>query len=341
MPRENNLFTPTVPDEELHPDFKMLMESEEYAPARGLIREVFNSFVDKDGHFIKEFQTKFHPRIWELYLHSYLVDSGFAIDLSHKRPDFIATKSGITVCIEAVTANPTQGSSPFEVSEEEFEDDDSYILYLTQNIIPIKLGGPLFDKLKKQYWELPHVKGSPLILAIEDFHDTDSHFFNSYSLQSYLYGVGKENPLAKTIKIEKHEHGSKKIPSGFFWLKDTEYISAVIFNNSGDVEKFNRMGQQGDYRVNKIKMIREGVYIERSSNSMKSSIFSYEVGDSSVSLETWGQGMEILHNPNASHPVSFDIFCDIVQHRFEKGQIEIKLPSFHPLSSLTHTSVMK
>jgi len=125
MHRKKDLFTPTVPDEELHPDFKILMESEEYAPARGLIREVFNSFVDRDGHFIKEFQTKFHSRIWELYLHSYLVDYGFAIDPSHKSPDFIATKSGFTICIEAVTANPTQGPHTFNISEEEFEDNYS------------------------------------------------------------------------------------------------------------------------------------------------------------------------------------------------------------------------
>ncbi len=339
MPCKNDLFTPTVPDEEMHPDFKVLMESDEYAPARGLIREVFYSFIDKDGHFIKEFQTKFHPRIWELYLHSYLLDSGFAIDHSYKSPDFIANKSGVTVCIEAVTANPTQGSNPFEVSEENFEDYNSYILYKTQNIIPIKLGRPLSDKCKKTYWELSHVKGLPLILAIEDFHETNSHFFNSYSLQSYLYGVGKENPSAKINRIEKHKHGSKEITSAFFGVKGTEYISAVVFNNHGDVEKFNRMGQQGKYRSDRVKIARKGVFI-KNSNPGKLFEFSYEIGAPNsppeIPLETWGQGMEIFHNPNALHPVPFNVLSNIAQWRFEDGNLQNMIPSFHPLSSITY-----
>ena len=315
------------------------MESDEYAPARGLIREVFNSFVDKDSHFIKEFQIQFHPRIWELYLHSYLTDSGFAIESSHKSPDFIATKSGFTVCIEAVTANPTQGSHSFEISEDEFEDDYSYILYMTQNIIPIKLGGPLFDKMKKKYWQLPHVDGLPFILAIEDFHGKNSHFFNSDSLRIYLYGVGwklernpKQKPIVKPQKILLHEHGNKQVPSGFFAQKEAKHISAVIFNNSGDVEKFNRMGHQGKYRSDKIKIARKGVFIK----NKRLWEFSFEVGDPNFPLETWGQGMEIFHNPNALHPIPSNVFSEIAQWRYKDGGIQSIIPSFHPLSSITY-----
>ncbi len=336
---KKDLFNPIVLDKELHPDFRILMESDEYAPARGLIQEIFNSFVDKDGHFIKEFQTKFYPRIWELYLYSYLVDSGFAIDPSYKSPDFIAAKSGVKVCIEAVTANPTQGSNPYEISEEKFEDYDSYILYLTQNIIPIKLGGPLSDKLKKKYWELPHVDGLPIILAIEDFHETNSHFFNSDSLRIYLYGVGwklernyEENPTVKSQKIVSHEHGHKKVQSGFFELPEAKYISAVIFSNSGDVEKFNRMGHQGKYRSDKLKIGRKGVCIK----SKELFEFSCEVGDPNFPLETWGQGMEVFHNPNALYPIQSNIFSKVAQWRFKDGDFQNIIPSFHLLSSITY-----
>ncbi|MFZ5447340.1 MAG: glycosaminoglycan attachment protein [Thermodesulfobacteriota bacterium] len=339
MRRNTDLFNPIVSENELHPDFKLLMQNDEYAPARGLIQEIFNSFLDKDGHFIREFQTQFHPRIWELYLHSYLVNSGFAIDPTHKSPDFIATKSGITLCIEAVTANPTQGSHPYEISEDEFEDYDSYILYLTQNIIPIKLGGPLSDKLMKKYWELPHVAGLPLILAIEDFHETNSHFFNSDSLRIYLYGVGwklernyKGNPTVKPQKIIFHEHAHKKIPSGFFWQEEAKYISAVIFNNLGDVEKFNRMGHQGKYRSNKLRIGRKGVCI----SFKKLCEFSSEVGDPNFPFETWGQGMEIFHNPNALNPIPPIVFSDAAQWRFKDGGLQTIIPSFHPLSSITY-----
>src|SRR4029453_11466817 len=36
--------------------------------------------------------------------------------------------------------------------------------------VPIKFGSALRSKLLKCYWDLPHVHGKPLVIAIQDFH---------------------------------------------------------------------------------------------------------------------------------------------------------------------------
>jgi hypothetical protein len=69
-------FIPVVTNEKLNPSFKMVIGNGGYTPARGIIREFFESFVDPDGNFIEQFQTTgFDARIWELYLYAYLVDA--------------------------------------------------------------------------------------------------------------------------------------------------------------------------------------------------------------------------------------------------------------------------
>src|SRR5437763_13122243 len=82
-----------------------------FAPARAMIREVWEEFVDRDGNFIEQFQTTgFDARTWELFLFAYLLDAGFSIDKSYSSPDFVCEKHGLPVVAEATTANPTGGA---------------------------------------------------------------------------------------------------------------------------------------------------------------------------------------------------------------------------------------
>jgi transposase InsO family protein len=45
-------------------------------------------------------------------------------------------------------------------------------------------------------------------------------------------------------KVTTHHWGTKEIPSGFFDLPDAEHVSAVLFNSSGTIAKFNRINCQ-------------------------------------------------------------------------------------------------
>lgn len=224
-----DLFTPVVAIEKLHPGFVNLCRNKAFAPARRQIAEIMPHYVDIDGNFVEQFQsTGFDARIWELYLHSYLVEEQLFLSREHHRPDFAVTKYGKSVAIEAtiVGRRPDRPASFFTTSSALPEDYEE-IQRRHEHEIPIRFGSPLFSKLQKRYWELEHVNGIPLVFAVADFRDDQSMLWTSTALINYLYGVrhdfhfDERNQLVITpLKIETHKVGDKKIPSGFFFQPD-------------------------------------------------------------------------------------------------------------------------
>jgi len=72
---ETNLVTdllavpPGTKLEDLHPNFRLLLDTPGRAPARAVFKELGPWLAPSDPHFVKEFQTKqFDQRLWELYL---------------------------------------------------------------------------------------------------------------------------------------------------------------------------------------------------------------------------------------------------------------------------------
>ncbi|MCY2986481.1 MAG: hypothetical protein NTY19_01220 [Planctomycetota bacterium] len=103
-----DLLTPIVPEDRLNDTFKALAHRG-FEPALRMLADIAATVNDKDGNFVKDFQTTgFDARLWELYLHAYLRSHGFTLDEKNPVPDYIATKAARTVFIEAVTVNPTQ-----------------------------------------------------------------------------------------------------------------------------------------------------------------------------------------------------------------------------------------
>lgn len=337
-----DLFTPVVPAEKLHPSFSKLCQSNAFAPARRLIAEIMPHFVDVDGNFVEQFQTTgFDARMWELYIYSYLVEEELFLSRDHDRPDFMVTKYGQTVAIEATIVGRRADRPPsFFSSASSIPHDLEELKRRHAHEIPIRFGSPLFSKLQKRYWELGHVKNHPLVFAIADFHDDQSMLWTSTALINYLYGVrhdfyfDQHGQLVITpIKIETHKVGSKEIPSGFFFQPEAENVSAVMFSASGTISKFNRMGRQAGFPAPGVVMIRVGTCHDHDPNAHLPQKFRYVVDESSN--ETWAEGLNMYHNPNAKHPVPEELFPTVAQHWFRSGQIESRLPEFHPYASQT------
>lgn len=342
LTKKLDLFTPVVSVEKLNPTFRHLMEPEGYSPAQGILREVFASFPDPDPNFVPEFQTEgFDARIWELYLYAYLSESNFSIERSQAAPDFVCTKFGLKLCIEAVTVNPTQGQ---DTSTREPGDPPRTAQEIAEKLvdfIPIKFGSPLVSKLRKRYWELDHVAGNPLIFAIADFHEPGSMVWSGSGLPTYLYGYRHEwskdmggNLIIKPIPIPTHKFGKKEIPSGFFSLPGAEHVSAVLFSASGTISKFNRMGHLLGHASPRVWMIRAGTRYNHDPNAAEPLAFKYEVGDPAYP-ESWGQGLSLFHNPRALNPVPPELFPDLGHHWLEDELLHSVLPEFHPFASIT------
>ncbi len=349
--QQTDLFDPVVPRARLDPRFQIIAEHPSQAPARAMARRVFAAFVDRDGNFVEQFQTTgFDQRTWELFLFAYLRDVGFSIEWAHARPDFVCVKEDQSVVIEATTANPTGGQAApttFEGLQRRSAETNDEMLRRIQHEMPIRLGSPLYSKLRERYWELEHVAGKPLVFAIESFAAEDALYFSDTGLAAYLYGLwatpwrtSTGDLIVTSVPISEHRDRNKVIPSGFFNQPDADRVSAVLFANTGTMPKFGRMAVQEGIDSENVRMVRVGACYDHDRNASEPLEFAYEVADRPREWghrETWGEGMSMFHNPNALHPIDESLFTDIAHHRLEGGRVTATIPPFHPFISQTRT----
>jgi hypothetical protein len=338
-----DFFTPVVPRERLHSSFRRLVEQESDTPALGIIEPMMRWYQDVDGNFIEQFQTTgFDARLWELYLFSILTELGIVMDRTEKAPDFVGSGLLGRLAIEAVTVNPTRDDTGTIVPPPPMDTEEEIQAFLT-NYMPIKFGSALFSKLVKEYWTKPHVRGNPLVLAIQDFSIPGSMTFTRSALSLYLYGYAHDwrhddngQLIVTPRRIASHKWGAKEIPSGFFFLPGAENISAVLANNSGTISKFNRMGRLAGFGSDRIRMIRKGTALNPDPNSSTPLTFEQIVGGPGYK-ESWVEGCEVFHNPRADVPLDPDLLPGAAHLRLRQdGQVvPIAMPAWHPLGSWT------
>lgn len=308
-----NLFADIgKPANNLHPQFVSLRDSPGYGPARRVLRDLQEHLEDPDGNFVEQFQTTgFDSRTLELFLFAMFRESGHSIDRSNNRPDFMISRDGLTVAVEAVTASHphNQGVQQYLAIPKEQMSPSEYQEY-AKDSIPIRLGSPLYTKLKAKYWEEPHVAGKPFVIAIEDFHRAGSLAYSSAPLIRYLFGQEQDwyhdatgQLIIKESPVNFHKNDVKQIPSGFFNLDGAENISAVLFTNVGTIPKFLRMGHQKTYRDPDLKVLRMGLCFRNDPNATRPMPFMYEVGHKHALVESWRQGTVLIKNPRALHPL--------------------------------------
>ena len=97
------------------------------------------------------------------------------------------------------------------------------------------------------------------------------------------------------------------------------------------------MAIQAGFGVKDIKTYRLGMSYNKDPNASLPNKFYYEVTEKTT--ETWAEGLNFYHNPNAKIPLDPDIFPTIAHHfLLEDGNIESWMPDFHPYASFTiHT----
>ena len=177
---------PTVAEDKLHWAFKLLIAEEKYAPARDKLREVWAAFPNPDVHFIREFQTAgFDARVWELVLAAVGQFGPYSVSRPHEAPDFLFERAGFRVWVEATTANLSAKPQDVDGPEDELEAK----FHELNDVIPIRLGSPLYSKLTKAYWNQAHVAGQSFVIAITDFAGEDPVRTSDAPLFRYLYGM--------------------------------------------------------------------------------------------------------------------------------------------------------
>lgn len=326
-----DFFKLMAPEEKLHPSFKLMSRAERYLPARDLITSLMRYHKDLDGNFVQQFQTTaFDARLWELYLFATFVELGFARHDHANVPDFVLGSNYGPMAIEATTVNPPDGFSPS--LPKEAKDRDDYI----SNYMPIKLGRAMKAKLAKKYWEAPHMKGVPFVLAVQDFSFRYSMTMIDAITVDYVYGYRHviRNGLPQVEKIGEFKYKTLSEPAGFFDLPGAENVSAVLINPLGTLPKFNRMGYLAGFGPRDIRMIRSG--IRRNLSFTEPLVpFVQDVTDSNYK-ESWIEGAVVLHNRRAKVELAPGLIPGALHKRAdENGDLESIEPDFHPIMSRT------
>lgn len=325
--RAVDFFAPRVPETRADSSFVNLRDLEGYSPARELIGVMMRWHEDIDGNYVEQFQSAaFDARLMELYVFALLVENGFAVRHEDAAPDFLANDGHGELAIEVTTVNPTLDFQGQRVPPPQVETEEQTAAYLKQ-WMPIKFGGPLTAKLRKRYWTLPHVANKPLLFAIQDFHAPQSMVRARSGLSVYLYGYDHDwhydaggHLVIEPRRVVEHRWGKKVIPSGFFYQPEAENVSAVLFNNSATLSKFNRMGFVAGFGSRRVKLIRSGFALDPDPNAAVPIPFVHSV-DENYS-ETWSEGLTIFHNPRAIHPLNPHHFPTAVHHTVQPdGQI--------------------
>ena len=322
-----DFFEPIVPADKRAYAFEQLRIDKSLSPALGLLRELMHYYEDPDGNFIQQFQsTGFDARIWEVYLYAAFTEMGYGFDRSHPVPDFHCHGPLGNFFVEATTL----GVSP-QTPELTEENSDAYF----DHYVPIRFSSALCAKLDRRYWELPHVAGLPLMIAIQDFHKPGSMTWTAEALSEYLYGLRQSERDGKLVseRIGKHVWGKKEISSNFFGQPGAENISAVIANPSGTLSKFKRMGFLTGFGDRDLKILRRGMAYQ---GQPYMTPFAVEATGEGYT-ETWCEGLAIYHNPDAKIPLPEEAFPGAGHFTVEDGWLMSKLPPFFPFGTQTLT----
>ena len=162
-----NLFTPIVDQERLHPSFRSIVcERNRYA--LDVLQDWARGFQDRDGKFVKEFQTSFEPAFWELYLHAVLKHYRLVVDFQHNRPDFVITEPyhfsmEATVALNDDQTTPIHGQKAEDIPDDLNKFNEEAIVRLS-NSFSSKL-----EKYRNSYSSLGHVRNKPFVLALAPF----------------------------------------------------------------------------------------------------------------------------------------------------------------------------
>ncbi|MBI9055954.1 MAG: glycosaminoglycan attachment site [Bacteroidales bacterium] len=338
-----DLFEIKAKKSQISQHFKLLKESEGLKGAKEVIKEISYHYKDIDGNFIEQFQSNngFDSRIWELYLFCLCREELFSFKRNSHSPDFMIEKLGTEVAIEAVIVARKNNKAIDELPLKSMEEIEEKL----KNKMPLMFGSALFDKLKKEYWKLDHVKGKPFLIAIADFHEDFSMTWSFTALSDYLYGYKYTHSYDKNgeliiipVKIKEFvKESGARIPAGFFFQPNSENISAVLFSSTATIGKFNRMGKQAGLGSSKSTIIRMGACHNFDDNASVPNMFQYQVDEDSKEL--WSEGVSIFHNPNALIPLDKSLFPSVAHHELKDEFLYSSFPEFFPYNSFNQNIV--
>ncbi|MBX9825359.1 MAG: hypothetical protein K2Y27_10225 [Xanthobacteraceae bacterium] len=287
-PPAMDLFNPVVAAEKLHQNFQRTLDPTS-AGVRAVLSQWAEGFQDRDGKFVREFQTTYNSSFWELYLFAVLKQLRIAVDFSFGAPDFVARDHGLA--IEAVIASHAQGDVPeWEKTLEGIADMDleaAYARSITRlaNAITAKS-----EAFLQRYASLPHMKGRSYIVAVSNYGTQDFNMIGDMPMQWLLYDHFGRKEVVKP-------NGSR-IELGWFNSDRFAHISGVMYSSVATFGKARALGNdQGEFVFHAIRIRNNHEPIQIVAKKAEYS-------------ESLTDGLRLYVNPYAAVPLDIGPFAD-------------------------------
>lgn len=307
-----DLFTPLVSEDLQHPNFRFITQPNFGTQELEVIKSWANGFIDRDGKFVKEFQTTFNSSFWELYLSACFRELGCTVDFSHETPDFSINSPYGDFIAEATITNHPDGFCP-----EWDKNLDLLPTTSTEDILrlsTIRLSNAISSKYKKyisKYSKLNHVQNKPFIICVSPFDQPFFHFQDSLAIVRLLYA------FESTLSITNHQTNEtiiigesrcfqvQKSPGvnlelGLFTDNRMTEVSAVIFSTRATFCKVRALAKEGNHLV--IFMGARMIQLENLTG------FQPFIINRPDYQETVLDGLHILINPFAKYPLDIRLF---------------------------------
>lgn len=282
------LFTPIVEEEKYHHNFRAIL-APHATGIRKVISEWADGFVDRDGKFVKEFQTTFNSCFWELYMYAVFKELNIAIDFKFNAPDFVSSNHHLI--IEATSANHAHDDVPeWEKTIPGITAGDSFEVFKHS---AIRLSNAFLAKINKyrtSYSKLNHVQDKPYIIAISNYTRQDFNLQGDVPMQWLLYDVLEKKSLNKA-------NGSS-VGLGLFLNDAFADVSAVLYSSLATTGKARILaGDRGDITCHAIRIKNNIMPIKIEAN-----IAQYR--------ESLTDGLRLFINPYARNPIKLDDFIN-------------------------------
>jgi hypothetical protein len=316
-----DLFTPVVSEGDQHPNFRSITKQNNRFNL-DVLNEWASGFQDRDGKFVKEFQTTFDSSFWELYLFAVLKQYGLQADFSHASPDFCVSSSG-GLNIEAVVALHAHNTPP-EHSGRRVEDIPKDLNELNRQTM-LRIRNSINTKSKKylkQYSTLDHVRNRPFLLAITAFDNPYARLSCQRAIEAVLYGyyVDEERFLKEGGALQSQRLASvrkdnlSEVPLAIFESEEFAWLSGVIFSSSASWGKVRALSADPNPNIffEAVRLNTSGVmpHVIRARKSEYT--------------ESLLDGLRVYYNPLATHKVDIGTFRhpDVFQSYFSEGADE-------------------
>lgn len=305
-----DLFSPQVSEDRLHQHFRRISQN---LPSNVYCRKILENWVegfpDRDGKFVKEFQTTFNSSFWEIYLHAALRELSATFDWNYHAPDFVVSIKGIEFLIEATTANAAQDGVP-EWSKSLTPPQPGEIKFNELNRVSIiRLANAFMNKSShylEKYSKLEHVRDKPFVIAVAPFEQPwfNLQVFRAIEALLFDYYVDEDEYLAnpeqfpngpegRSLGSIKKDNGSE-IELGFFDCDRFSHVSAVVFSSTATWGKVEALSG------NPLSVV--ATHWETPDGIKRIVTKGGEIG------ETVTDGLRVYHNPFAKHPLSLEAF---------------------------------